>query len=61
MYVNFWCLYIVKILEYCVSGKFPETAWRVMNYRQATHLFCTILGFWKGNRLAAHSRPPGDA
>jgi len=26
MYVNLWCLYTVKILKYCVSGKFPETA-----------------------------------
>ena len=61
MYDNLWCLYTVVILKYCVSEKFPETAWRVMNHRQATHLLCAILGFWEGNRLAAHSRPPGDA
>jgi len=40
---------------------FPETAWRAMNYRQVTHTLACVLGSWKRNRLAAHSRPPGDA
>jgi len=39
---------------------FSETAWRAMNYRQATHTFVCVLGSWRRNRLAAHSRPPGD-
>jgi len=37
-------------LNLCVSGKFPETAWRAVHK-----------GSWKRNRLAAHSRPPSDA
>jgi len=41
--------------------KFPETAWRVTNHRQATHAISCVLGSWKRNRLAAHSWPPGDA
>ena len=32
-----------------------------MNHRQATHAISCVLGSWKRNRLAAHSRPPGDA
>jgi len=33
----------------------------VTNHRQATHAFLCVLGSWKRNRQAAHSRPPGDA
>jgi len=32
-----------------------------MNHRQATHAISCVLGSWKRNRLAAHSRSPGDA
>jgi len=47
------------VIEFCVSGMFLETAWRMMNYYQATHpismhyiiLFSqtlhSILIFWK--------------
>ena len=58
-YIGWLCT--VNSLNFCVSGIFPETAWRVTNHRQATHAFLCVLGSWKRNRLAAHSRPPGDA
>jgi len=35
----------LSLFEFCVSGIFPETAWRVMNCRQATHLFLHDSGF----------------
>ena len=31
------CLFL---LNFAFLVIFPETAWRVMNYRQATHAFC---------------------
>jgi len=42
-------------------GKSPGTAWRAAHSRQATHALLYGLGFLERNRLAAHSRPPGDA
>jgi len=33
------CLFL---LNFPFLGIFPETAWRVMNYRQATHAFCVF-------------------
>jgi len=44
-----------------VFGIFLETAWRMMNTRQATYHSYIFLDFLKGNRLAALSRPSGDA
>jgi len=41
-----------KLYEIHVSGIFPETAWRVMNGRQATHHFCVNFGFLKRNHMA---------
>jgi len=52
--VRFW-------LNLCVSGKFPETAWRAIHSRQAVHVIICDLGSWTRNRLAARSRPPGAA
>jgi len=45
----------------CNSGKFPETTWRVAHSRQAAHARLHNFGFLERNRLAAHSRPSGDA
>jgi len=61
MYDRIECLYAANFVKVCVSGNFPETAWRVMNHRQATHLSGLVLWFWGRDRLGAHSRPPGDA
>jgi len=46
------CLSAVVCLNFCVSGNFPETAWRVMSHRQAAHLFIRVLGVLGGE-------PPG--
>jgi len=35
--VRFW-------LNFHVSGKFPETVWRVVHSRQAAHAFVRVLG-----------------
>jgi len=51
---------LFNFLKFCVSRIFSETAWRVINHRQATHLFWLVLGSWRRNRLVAHSRPPSD-
>ncbi|QCE11062.1 hypothetical protein DEO72_LG10g2295 [Vigna unguiculata] len=40
--------------------KFPETAWRAVHSRQASHALWLIFGFLKRNRLAINSRPPGN-
>jgi len=45
-----YCMFLVK---FCVSGNFPETAWRAAHSRPAAHTFIRV--------LAAQSRPPGDA
>jgi len=52
------CLFL---LNFAFLGISPETAWRVMNCRQATHAFC--LSFWvpNRNRLAVSLVLPGDA
>ena len=52
------CLFL---LNFAFLGIFSETAWRVMNCRQATHAFC--LFFWVPNRncLAVSLVSPGDA
>jgi len=49
-----------KLLNFRVSGNFPETAWRTMNCHQATHPFLLVSGFLKRNRFVAYSWPPGD-
>jgi len=65
-YAYLYVLYHVRVwspfayTEIRVSGIFPETAWRVMNHRQATHQFVLIFGSVKRNRLAAHPWPPSD-
>jgi len=48
-------------MNYCVSGKIPETAWRAMHNYHATPLVLVFLGSYERNRLAVHSRPPGGA
>jgi len=48
-------------LNFCASGKFPETAWRADHSRQAAHAIGLFFGFLKRNCLAAHSQPPGEA
>jgi len=48
-------------LIFWVFGIFPKIAWREMNVRQATHPCQANFGFLEKNRLAAESRPPGDA
>jgi len=54
-------LSIESIRKFWVSGNFPETVWRTMNCRQATHLI--LLVFWvpERNRLVVSFVPPGDA
>jgi len=42
------------------SGNFPETAWRAVHSRQAAHAENAYSGFLGRNRLAVHTRPPGD-
>jgi len=44
-----------------VSGKFPETAWRTMNYRKATHPILLIFWVPERNRLAVSFVLLGDA
>jgi len=43
------------------SGKFPETAWRTMNYRKATHPILLIFWVPERNRLAVSFVLLGDA
>jgi len=42
------CLSAVVCLNFYVSGNFPETAWRVMNHRQAAHLSMRVWGVLGG-------------
>jgi len=56
--VHILCLNCIKIH---ISGIFPETAWRVLNYCQATYNCCVFYRFQRWNRLAARAYPPGDA
>jgi len=51
---------LCQIRVFSYFWNFPEIAWRVMNHRQAAHLFVLISGFLKWNRLVARIWPPSD-
>jgi len=42
------------------SGNFACAAWRAVHSRQAAHAANAYSGFLGRNRLAVHTRPPGD-
>ena len=45
---------------FCVFWKISRNRLASIHRRQAVHAFLPYTGLLRGNRLAAHSRPPGD-